>query len=100
MTTTYQHCVPTSSNAIIRLSGFDGFDVRKIDDHEYTVEVSCYFLTKWRDDRLLLHHDILKEKNNPEEQWFPIDLEFVNKVSRREGTEKGGSPVLEFGVAD
>jgi hypothetical protein len=40
--------------------GLDGFDVRKIDDIEYTVEISCYFLTKWRDDRLLLHEDILK----------------------------------------
>ena len=41
------------------LSGFDGFDVRKIDDHEYTVEISCYFLTKWKDDRLILHEDII-----------------------------------------
>ena len=41
-------------------SGLDGFDVRKIDDIEYTVEISCYFLTKWLDDRLLLHEDILK----------------------------------------
>ena len=63
-------------------AGFDGFDVRKIDDIEYTVEISCYFLTKWRDDRLILHSSI----RNPapdlaeEEQWFPIDLEFVNKV--------------------
>ena len=41
------------------LPGFDGFDVRKIDDHEYTVEISCYFLTKWKDDRLVLHNDII-----------------------------------------
>ena len=65
-------------------SGFDGFDVRKIDDIEYTVEISCYFLTKWRDDRLMLHEDIMAtaaEGGDPdEEQWFPIDLEFVNKV--------------------
>eukprot|EP00094_Tigriopus_californicus_P014332 TCALIF_13897-PA protein Name:"Similar to Gabre Gamma-aminobutyric acid receptor subunit epsilon (Rattus norvegicus)" AED:0.27 eAED:0.27 QI:0/0.5/0.2/0.6/1/1/5/0/323 len=66
--------------------GFDGFDVRKIDDIEYTVEISCYFLTKWRDDRLILHSDILRTKYaaNPneevEEQWFPIDLEFVSKI--------------------
>ena len=68
-------------------SGLDGFDVRKIDDIEYTVEISCYFLTKWRDDRLILHEDIraLREANNgslPEETWFPIDLEFVSKVRK------------------
>ena len=68
------------------VSGFDGFDVRKIDDIEYTVEISCYFLTKWRDDRLVLHENILKEmgggaeEDPEEEQWFPIDLEFVSKV--------------------
>ena len=45
---------------ILSFLGLDGFDVRKIDDIEYTVEISCYFLTKWRDDRLLLHEDILK----------------------------------------
>ena len=45
---------------ILYFLGLDGFDVRKIDDIEYTVEISCYFLTKWRDDRLLLHEDILK----------------------------------------
>ena len=75
------------------IPGFDGFDVRKIDDIEYTVEISCYFLTKWRDDRLVLHEKILKENSDgsgergegengepAEEQWFPIDLEFVAKV--------------------
>ncbi len=75
--------------------GFDGFDVRKIDDHEYTVEISCYFLTKWKDDRLILHEDILSPSNlstlnqnnynasSPdEEQWYPIDLEFVAKVKK------------------
>ena len=61
--------------------------MRKIDDIEYTVEISCYFLTKWRDDRLILHEDIraLREANNgslPEETWFPIDLEFVSKVRK------------------
>ena len=70
------------------VSGFDGFDVRKIDDIEYTVEISCYFLTKWHEDRLVLHEDILREKfeeesevgGEGEEQWYPIDLEFVSKV--------------------
>ena len=42
--------------------GFDGFDVRKIDDHEYTVEISCYFLTKWKDDRLVLSDEILSKR--------------------------------------
>lgn len=71
------------------LAGFDGFDVRKIDDIEYTVEISCYFLTKWKDDRLILHQDIMnvasktsKTESEEEEQWFPIDLEFVSKVRR------------------
>ena len=92
-------------------AGFDGFDVRKIDDLEYTVEISCYFLIKWKDDRLVLSDEIMKARqssNNhnsgggsslhqplnrsritntemlttaPEEQWFPVDLEFVEKVS-------------------
>ena len=66
-------------------AGFDGFDVRKIDDIEYTVEISCYFLTKWRDDRLILHENILGAKMDPdeEEQWYPIDLEFVDKVGQK-----------------
>ena len=62
--------------------------MRKIDDIEYTVEISCYFLTKWHEDRLVLHEDILREKfeeesevgGEGEEQWYPIDLEFVSKV--------------------
>jgi hypothetical protein len=72
----------------VNFPGLDGFDVRKIDDIEYTVEISCYFLTKWKDDRLLLHEDILKVNEMAalngtaaEETWFPIDLAFVNKVS-------------------
>ena len=77
----------TLTNHRFFFSGLDGFDVRKIDDIEYTVEISCYFLTKWRDDRLILHEDIraLREANNgslPEETWFPIDLEFVSKVRK------------------
>ena len=72
----------------IFILGLDGFDVRKIDDIEYTVEISCYFLTKWRDDRLILHEDIraLNEVKNGtavEETWFPIDLEFVSKVRQQ-----------------
>lgn len=57
--------------------------MRKIDDIEYTVEISCYFLTKWRDDRLILHQSILGKgaTGDEEEQWYPIDLEFVSKVS-------------------
>ena len=77
--------------------------MRKIDDLEYTVEISCYFLIKWKDDRLVLSDEIMKarQSNNnsgglhqplnrsntemlttaPEEQWFPVDLEFVEKVS-------------------
>ena len=73
---------------IIIFLGLDGFDVRKIDDIEYTVEISCYFLTKWKDDRLILKEEILAltESNNGskvEETWFPIDLEFVSKVSKK-----------------
>ena len=36
--------------------------MRKIDDHEYTVEISCYFLTKWKDDRLILSDEILSKR--------------------------------------
>ena len=36
--------------------------MRKIDDHEYTVEISCYFLTKWKDDRLVLSDEILSKR--------------------------------------
>ena len=73
---------------IIIFLGLDGFDVRKIDDIEYTVEISCYFLTKWKDDRLILKEEILAltESSNGskvEETWFPIDLEFVSKVSKK-----------------
>jgi len=62
------------------------------------VEISCYFLTKWKDDRLILHEDILSPsnlsalnqnnyintsaQNTDEEQWYPIDLEFVAKVKK------------------
>jgi len=83
--------LPNKGKTTIVSIGLDGFDVRKIDDIEYTVEISCYFLTKWRDDRLLLHEDILKVGEQAaataaingtaiEETWFPIDLEFVSKV--------------------
>ena len=36
--------------------------MRKIDDHEYTVEISCYFLTKWKDDRLILSEEIMSKR--------------------------------------
>ena len=67
------------------------------------MEISCYFLIKWKDDRLVLSDDILRTRYPPlqsgaasgahtnktnsgmmataaEEQWFPVDLEFVEKV--------------------
>ena len=76
--------------------------MRKIDDIEYTVEISCYFLTKWHEDRLVLHEDILREKfeeesevgGEGEEQWYPIDLEFVSKVCN--GDAQAAAPVETF----
>ena len=71
--------------------GLDGFDVRKIDDIEYTVEISCYFLTKWRDDRLLLHEDILKGPffNYVDKSFLAKYL--VKPISTRGGASPGFS---------
>ena len=88
---------------ILFFLGLDGFDVRKIDDIEYTVEISCYFLTKWKDDRLILKEDIqaLIEPNNGskvEETWFPIDLEFVSKVSIKLTTSYKDRMMIDDGL--
>ena len=72
---------------ILYFLGLDGFDVRKIDDIEYTVEISCYFLTKWRDDRLLLHEDILK---GPFFNY--VDKSFLAKYLVKPISTRGASP--------
>ena len=59
--------------------GFDGFDVRKIDDHEYTVEISCYFLTKWRDDRLGLSEEILSKRRRKHLNQSTLELEVAQQ---------------------
>ena len=32
--------------------GLDNFEILKIDDREFTIEINAYFIVKWRDKRI------------------------------------------------
>ena len=35
--------------------GFDNFEILKIDDKDFTVEVNVYLIVKWKDSRIIIN---------------------------------------------
>lgn len=53
--------------------GFDNFEILKIDDKDFTVEVNVYLIVKWKDSRIII---------NFAEVWFwplYLKLQFLTK---------------------
>ena len=34
--------------------GFDNFEILKIDDRDFTVEINAYLIVKWKDSRIII----------------------------------------------
>ena len=34
--------------------GFDNFEILKIDDRDFTVEINAYLIVKWKDSRIVI----------------------------------------------
>ena len=34
--------------------GFDNFEILKIDDKDFTVEINVYLIVKWKDPRIII----------------------------------------------
>ena len=34
--------------------GFDNFEILKIDDRDFTVEINAYLIVKWKDTRIII----------------------------------------------
>ena len=34
--------------------GFDNFEILKIDDRDFTVEINAYLIVKWKDSRVVI----------------------------------------------
>ena len=34
--------------------GFDNFEILKIDDRDFTVEINAYIIVKWKDARIII----------------------------------------------
>ena len=41
--------------------GLDNFEILKIDDREFTIEINAYFIVKWRDKRI---EEITSQRQN------------------------------------
>ena len=37
--------------------GFDNFEILKIDDRDFTVEINAYLIVKWKDTRIIIDFD-------------------------------------------
>ena len=35
--------------------GFDNFEILKIDDRDFTVEINAYLIVKWKDSRVIIN---------------------------------------------
>ena len=35
--------------------GFDNFEILKIDDRDFTVEINAYLIVKWKDSRVVIN---------------------------------------------
>ena len=64
--------------------GLDNFEILKIDDRDFTIEINAYFIVKWCDKRLEVdtqaiesHFDALGHDST---DWVPVELELVERL--------------------
>ena len=51
--------------------GLDNFEILKIDDREFTIEINAYFIVKWRDKRIEeISSHVIKDKSLNEKISF------------------------------
>jgi hypothetical protein len=48
--------------------GFDNFEILKIDDRDFTVEINAYLIVKWKDARIII--DFAHVRENKIENHF------------------------------
>ena len=64
--------------------GLDNFEILKIDDRDFTIEINAYFIVKWRDLRLEVNHGQIDKHFSDLEQdsadWVPVELELVERL--------------------
>ena len=41
--------------------GFDNFEILKIDDRDFTVEINAYLIVKWKDFRIQIDYEQVRE---------------------------------------
>ena len=42
--------------------GFDNFEILKIDDRDFTVEINAYLIVKWKDARIIIDFQQVSHK--------------------------------------
>lgn len=42
--------------------GFDNFEILKIDDRDFTVEINAYLIVKWRDSRVIIDFEQVNQR--------------------------------------
>lgn len=64
--------------------GLDNFEILKIDDREFTIEINAYFIVKWRDKRIEVHSEAIdyhfSELGHDSTDWVPVELELVDRL--------------------
>lgn len=62
--------------------GFDNFEILKIDDRDFSVEINAYLIVKWKDSRIIIDYDQLGlyDENSEIPEWIPVELELVTKI--------------------
>merc|ERR1711953_665479 len=60
--------------------GFDNFEILKIDDKDFTVEVNVYLIVKWKDSRIIINFAELGNLNETLGEWIPVELELVDRI--------------------
>ena len=77
--------------------GFDNFEILKIDDRDFTIEINAYLVVKWRDTRVHINFEQLypfgwppqqQQQDHQQQQvhqepipdWIPVELEVVSRL--------------------
>ena len=58
--------------------GLDNFEILKIDDRDFTIEINAYFIVKWRDRRLQVNMSQIRKHFSDLEQAIIDDKDFKN----------------------
>ena len=67
-----------------RRTGLDNFEILKIDDRDFTIEINAYFIVKWRDKRIEVDTAAIESHftalGHDSTDWVPVELELVGKL--------------------